>query len=814
MAISGIDCRVLSIIAVLRLGVLILAAILSGTGAAIAAGGAPAAASGRITGTVRDALGKPIAGATVSVAVSQTVVARTKTDRAGKFVAKVPGAGIYAVSAEQPQFKPAVKVVVLSGRQTAASVVLTMATGAPLTLEVMTSRLDRARNALSPETGSSAYRFDEAAVERLPQGENTQLAQVIAQAPGVSQDAYGQGQEQVHFHGENGGGIQYRINGVFLPEAVSSFGEIFSSRFARSITLLTGVLPAQFGFRNEGIIDIQTKDGCLDRGASADFFGGQRATIEPSFEFSGCKGNFSYYVSGFYLQSDLGLQSPTPSPTPAHDHTNQGQGFAYLSYFLGPQTRLSLIAGTAVNYFQIPPEPGLAPVYDLEGVTNYPSAAVKESELEQSHYGILTLDGALGDRAAYQLSAFSRYYTLDYDPDPIGDLIYDGVAAKIFHSGFINGLQEDTSYTLDPKNTIHAGFYVSGETIEIDDHAMTFPAKDGNQTSNTPFAIVDDNHEIAWLLGFYAQDEWQPVVGLTINAGARWDWMNAFVTQNQFSPRVGFEYEVRPGTIFHGGYARYFKVPPFESVALETVQKFANTTNAAPVSNGNDKIPAERDDYFDVGIRQRVIEGLNVGIDGFYKQGHDQLDLAQLAGSQVFAPLSYSQSRAWGSDFSATYQRGAFSSYFNFSYAVLQAKNIDAGQFLADDADEIGYIAKHWVTLDDNQMFTASAGSSYWLRGFLLTLDGLWGSGYRRGFANSGELPPSLQFNLAVVRNFQMPGVGRMQGRVAILNLFDHSYLIRNGTGIGVFSPQYGPRRAVYAGITVPLGSPARQSPP
>ncbi len=54
-------------------------------------------------------------------------------------------------------------------------------------------------------------------------------------------------------------------------------------------------------------------------------------------------------------------------------------------------------------------------------------------------------------------------------------------------------------------------------------------------------------------------------------------------------------------------------MPPFESVALETVQKFANTTNAAPVSNGNDKIPAERDDYFDLGIRQRVIEGLNVG---------------------------------------------------------------------------------------------------------------------------------------------------------------------------------------------------------
>ena len=60
-------------------------------------------------------------------------------------------------------------------------------------------------------------------------------------------------------------------------------------------------------------------------------------------------------------------------------------------------------------------------------------------------------------------------------------------------------------------------------------------------------------------------------------------------------------------------------MPPFDQVALETVQKFANTTNAAPVNSGNDKIEAELDDYFDAGIRQRMLEGVNVGIDGFYK---------------------------------------------------------------------------------------------------------------------------------------------------------------------------------------------------
>jgi hypothetical protein len=201
----------------------------------------------------------------------------------------------------------------------------------PLTVAIVTQRLNQARNDLSPETGSSVYRFDQQAIERLPQGEDTPLRQVLIQAPGVSQDTYGQAQEQIHIHGENGGGIQYRINGIFLPEAVSSFGEIMSPRFVHSVDLLTGFMPAQFGYRNEEIIDIHTVEGCSNPGGSVGFSGGQRGTLQPSFEYAGCRGNFSYYVGGFYLQDDLGLQPPTAAHTPTHDHTNQGQFFGYFS---------------------------------------------------------------------------------------------------------------------------------------------------------------------------------------------------------------------------------------------------------------------------------------------------------------------------------------------------------------------------------------------------------------------------------------------------------------------------------------------------
>ena len=358
--------------------------------------------------------------------------------------------------------------------------VVTMEATGPLTLKVITERLNKARNDLAPQIGATAYRFDQEAIHKLPEGQNTNLAQVLQQAPGVSQDSYAQGQEQIHIHGENGGGIQYRINDIFLPEAVTSFGEIFSPRFVHSITLLTGVLPAEIGYRNEGVIDIRTKDGCTDGGPDNDnieMYGGQRETVQPSFELGGCKGKFSYYLSGYYQHNSLGLQAPTDSPDPNHDYSDQGQGFGYLSYLLNSDTRLSLVTGVAVNSFEIPPEPGLPQQFMLAGVPTYPSSEVKENELEQNYYGILSLQGAVGEKLNYQVAAFSRYYELKYSPDPIGDLIYNGVAAEILHTGFINGVQEDTSYKLNSQHTLRAGFYMSGEAIELDDHAQTFHAQ-------------------------------------------------------------------------------------------------------------------------------------------------------------------------------------------------------------------------------------------------------------------------------------------------------------------------------------------------
>ena len=117
----------------------------------------------------------------------------------------------------------------------------------------VTGKLDRARNQLSPDIGSSEYIFDRDSIDALPLGDATPLNQVLLQAPGVVNDSYG----QLHVRGDHAD-LQYRLNGVIIPESISGFGQTLDTRIIDSLSFLTGALPAQYGYRTAGIVDITT----------------------------------------------------------------------------------------------------------------------------------------------------------------------------------------------------------------------------------------------------------------------------------------------------------------------------------------------------------------------------------------------------------------------------------------------------------------------------------------------------------------------------------------------------------------------------
>ncbi|VVD63422.1 TonB-dependent receptor [Pandoraea soli] len=673
---------------------------------------------------------------------------------------------------------------------------------------VSAKRLDAARNALSPETGSSVYNFDQTDIQTQPLGANTPLNQVMLQAPGVVQDSYG----QLHVRGDHAN-LQYRIDGVIIPEAISGFGQAIDARIASQINLITGALPAQFGYRTAGIVDIRTKGSPGledDTGEPPKAFGGEVGVVfgshaerQANTQLYGTKGALSYYFSTRVSANDMGIENPTGDRNAIHDHTNQTNAFGMMSYLLNADNRVSFIFGTANNRFEIPNLPGVAPAYTLDNGAIPDSASLNAHQQERTDFQVLSWQSHLSSKLDTQISLFHRTSRVDYTPDPIGDLAYNGVASNIARRNEAYGLQADSSYKLTDRHTLRFGLFLQQEQFGVNNTSSVFPAVDGQQTSGTPLTIVDNASARGTTYGMYLQDEWKATDRLTVNYGARYDHVNTVTNEGQLSPRLGLTYDLTSRTRVHAGYARYFTPPATEKIDTTSVSKFLNTTNALP-SDANTAALAERSDYFDLGISHQLTSSITVGLDAYYRRVRHLQDEGQFGNALIYSTFNYNKGRIYGVEGTLNYRQGNVGAYLNVALSRAMGQGIETGQFNFD-ADELAYINSHWVHLDHDQQVTASAGVSYQWGPTLLSADALFGSGLRSGFANAEHLPAYLQINLGVGQKVDMPGLGRVNVKLSVINLFDRVYELRDGTGIGVGAPQFGPRRTFYLAMSKPF---------
>ncbi|TAL01948.1 MAG: TonB-dependent receptor [Rhodospirillaceae bacterium] len=673
---------------------------------------------------------------------------------------------------------------------------------------VTAKRLDEARTGIENRTGASTYVIDAAAIAATPGGDNTLLNQVILQTPDVAQDSFG----QIHIRGEHNG-AQYRLNGIILPEGISVFGQTLDPRLISSMKVITGALPAEYGLRTAGIIDLTTKSGLFAPGGSASIYGGSHGTIEPSFNYGGSAGAFNYFVSGDFLHNNLGIESPDRSSNPRHDATNQYHGFGYFEDIPNDENRVTVVLGTSHGHFQIPDRVGIQPALGLtiNGRTAYPSQNLNENQREITHFGILSLQHSVGNLDV-QSSLIGRYSSLTFMPDPLGDLLYNGISQQAYKRDVALGFQTDGSYHLGDTHTLRAGFYIQRDRATSLTTSQVLPTDQaGNQIGDTPVSILDNSARTQWIESVYLQDEWKLVPALTVNYGLRYDHFAAYTSGSQFSPRVNMVWQPADDTAIHAGYSRYFSPPPFELVGNVTIAKFSNTTAAAP-SSLTDLPKAEQANAFDVGAAQKLFGALTVGIDSYYKKSRNLIDEGQFGAPIILTPFSYYDGKQYGLEFTASYTSGPFSTYGNLAFQSAKGRNITAAQFNFAP-DELAYIANHYIDLDHEQRITASAGTSYLWRGTRVSADILVGSGLRATLVspdgssvpNGAHLPYYTQVNLGVSHAFDLARLGGLTARLDVINAFDHVYEIRNGTGVGVGAPQYGPRRGFFVGLSKSL---------
>jgi len=275
---------------------------------------------------------------------------------------------------------------------------------------------------------------------------------------------------------------------------------------------------------------------------------------------------------------------------------------------------------------------------------------------------------------------------------------------------------------------------------------------------------------------------------------------------------------------------------------------FNNTTGAPPAGQGNSPVLPERANYFDAGVDQKIpfncssitardCSLLELGVDAYYKTATDLIDNGNFGQALVLSAFNYAAGINEGIEFTAKYKSGNFQAYGNFALAQQKAIDPVSNQYLFDNttplADlggltEFQYLQTHYIYTDHTQIMTGSAGAIYqfcnrpatageifgyvsgtgggsWC-GIRLTANMIAGSGLRSGDANIDHVPGYAQFNTGIAREFLIPDDPKpVTVRFDVINVFDEVYQIRSGTGIGVFAPQYGPRRGFFIGFSQKL---------
>ncbi|AQU87371.1 TonB-dependent receptor [Komagataeibacter nataicola] len=672
----------------------------------------------------------------------------------------------------------------------------------------VTARLDRARVQLQPSTGATVHAFSRKAIETIPGGDNAALNSVLLQAPGVAQDSYG----QIHVRGDHNE-VQFRLDGVQLPEGMNVFGQTLMTRFADNMSLSTGALPVQYGFLQAAVVDITTKNGATNKGGNVSIYGGARDYFFPSAQYGGQHGRWDYFLTADYVHDRVGIENTTPSFNAPHDLSNQYHFLGHLRYTVDENTRLSLIAGVSNAEYQLPNIGGqtFPCAGDDSACVSVPGAprasSLNERQKQITDFGILSLQKEIG-AFSLQTSVFSRYSSLGYSPDPnLGDLAYMGISQHAERSVMSTGTQSDVTWRVRPDHTVRFGFQVFAErNITKADSLVQ------NTDTGALQSIHTGNGRTGDVYGLYVQDEWRPLRNVTVNYGLRFDGVGEYTNEHQLSPRINVVWRAWKGATLHAGYSRYFTPPPFEVVGGADLQQFAGTSGAAP-GTGSSTVKAERDHYFDAGIEQVILPGWRVSFDAYYKLAHNLIDEGQFGAPIILSGFNYRRGQVNGYEVSTSYDRGPLSLYGNFAWSRAIGKDITSAQFNFAP-DDLNYISQHWVHLDHDQRWTASAGGSYTFfhrtgHPTLLSATMVYGSGLRQDtdtVPNGGVIPQYATFNLALVQSFRDLFHSRFlrttQLRLDVTNLFDHPYMLRSGTGIGVGAPQYGLRRTILTGIS------------
>lgn len=617
-------------------------------------------------------------------------IARVTSDDEGRFRLRGVAPGTYYLQAEALPLR--------SGLHQ-----LTFRDGLPIQVDLKLSpqlaeRVHVASDASGPGGVSGVTLSGEAVRRRLTPVRGNALRGAIAEAPGWTSEDNG----LMHYRGSDDG-ILFVLDGVPVYERLDpQFGLGFDPLTLRSVRVLSGHVPAEFGLRAGGVIEVRSEGGAVESwsGVLETGMGSERSQAVAGLA-QGPVGRDASLTLNLGGERSRRFLDP-PALDNLHNQGSTAGGEAELVWAPGG-TVVSFRAGHARSFFDVPQaeaqeEAGQDQRQRLEqsfATLNWQRLWPRATVSQVALFGRFTRGKLLGSAADVPLFA-----------EAARDQQRLGVLAAVAHE--------------KGRHRFKAG--VEASWIRLDE-AFRFFVSDPRtpQASDLSEGVLDHDRDNPFdfadrvrrpIVSFHAQDSWRPMDGLTIDLGLRFDRSRLLLTESQWSPRLGVSY--RAGrTVLRASLNRFFQPPQTEYLLLSSSTAAHRLSPFAGELGGGRDIPSERQTAVEAGCEFRLAGALRADLAVWQRRIRNQGDPNVFLGTTIVFPNSVERGRAKGFDLRLDAERWhGVSGFITYTMSkVDQFGPINGGLFLDDEIIEIGPGTK--FTPDHDQRHALSAEVSY-----------------------------------------------------------------------------------------------------
>ena len=596
---------------------------------------------GAIQGVVKDPTGALVPDAKITVSEPLTRYSQsTQTDPQGSFKLVNLPFNNYKIRVEAPGFQPTEQEADLH-------------TTVPLNLEISLVLEQTTAAVTISETGAAMLETDRTSsdtdlnqtiLERpLGAAPSRAIESMVASTPGFVTDDNG----RMHPRGSESQ-VQYVIDGVPITDNMSAiFSTSVDARTLRTVEVLTGGIPAEFGDKLGGVINVNTRSGLegpTQGGISMS--GGSFSTGEIATDFATHTKKFGFLTNLSTSTSQRYLDPPTLDNF--HNFGRTAKGFFRLDYQFDPNNSIRGVLSFGGSNFQVPNR------FAQEVAGQDQRQRLRDNAQNVSFQHIFSPSSVI------QLSFFHRQSNSKLISNPTSIPVvasqdrtlqnYGGIAALSLTRGSHN-IKVGGQFTVTPIDE-HFSFYPTVPFPDLEDEEGNIhPNPVNNFGLNNPF--VFNGSKTGDTVSGYVQDRFTVFKNLTLDLGVRFDHYKLLISEHEFSPRVGLAYYIpKTKTTLRASYNRLFQPPPAENLLLASSPEAAAISPISVLQGFNtvEPILPDKTNAFEAGAQQLLSKLFRLNLTVYQKRIKNFSDKDQFFETGVIFPISISSGRVTGEE--------------------------------------------------------------------------------------------------------------------------------------------------------------------